>query len=108
VTQLQLFPLVAVAHLVGETLEERFERFHRTNPHVYRALVFEARRARRGGATSGSLRDLFGLLRWQSGFWTKGEPWRLNNSFTAFYARLIEEREADLAGFFETRERRVA
>jgi hypothetical protein len=34
---------------------------------------------------------------------TDGEPWKLNNSFTPWYARLAMT-EPDLDGFFHTRD----
>lgn len=34
---------------------------------------------------------------------TQGDEYRLNNVYTAFYARLLMDNEPELQGFFETR-----
>lgn len=84
----------------------RFAEFHQANPSVYEDLVTLARRAHRAGAERVGMKMLFEVLRWER--FIKGskdvEGFKLNNDFTACYARLIMAREADLAGLFETRE----
>lgn len=84
-------------------LDARFAAFHEANPHVYTLLVRLARRAKRRGLRRCSVKTLFEVARWLLQLRTKGDPFRLNNSFTSRYARLIEQREPDLRGFFETR-----
>jgi hypothetical protein len=55
-----------------------------------------------------SVDALFHILRWEIAIKTRGEEeFRLNNNFTAFYARLISDREPDLKDFFTLRERRA-
>jgi len=85
--------------------EERFAKFHRENPHVYRELVRLARIARGKGLNKYSMKALFEILRWNH-VTTTGEEFKLNNCFTRFYSRLIQEQEPDLRGFFENRERK--
>lgn len=84
------------------TLEERFQAFHELNPHVYRHLrrlaLDLARRDRRMG-----IGGLFEVLRWQYAIVTTGDPFRLNNNYRAFYARLLMDSEPELEGFFDTR-----
>lgn len=89
--------------LYPDTTEERFNAFHAANPHVYEALVAMARKWKRAGHTSCSMKLLFEVLRWKHGIQTDGDEWTLNNNYTAYYARAIMERETDLTGFFETR-----
>jgi hypothetical protein len=48
-----------------------------------------------------TLRDKFACT-------TRGDRWKLNNNYTAHYARLVMNQEPDLAGFFETRQRKEA
>lgn len=84
------------------TAAERFVAFHLRNPHVYRGLHRLAMSWRRAGHRRWSIYSAFEVLRWQSGT-TGGEPWKLNNNFRPYYARLMMECEPGLDGFFETR-----
>ncbi len=89
------------------TIEERFEAFHTANPHVYAALRRLALGYRRAGQEHCGMKMLYEVLRYQSGIHTKGDPYTLNNNFTALYARKMMAEEPELAGFFELRERRA-
>lgn len=96
-------PIVKVAYAADASIFERFTQFHYHNPHVYRMLVKTCRYVRRTGIQRLGIADIFERLRWFYRFETVGEPFRLNNSFRSFYARLIMVSEPDLADFFETR-----
>lgn len=87
------------------TLAERFERFHEQNPEVYAGLVRLARRFHRAtGRRDQSVQRLTEILRWDEQIRTKGvEEFAVNNSFRAFYSRLIQLQEPDLDGTFVTR-----
>ncbi len=87
----------------GGTLDERFAVFHAENPAVYDELVRLARKARAAGHARYSAKALAELVRWHRTVETRGEPFKLNNSYVSRYARLIEATEPDLADFFETR-----
>ena len=85
-----------------QSLASRFDEFHAENPHVYirlRALSYVLRR--RGVARIG-IDVIFGRLRWEAALRTDGDPFKLNNSYRAFYARLLME-EPGLERLFETR-----
>lgn len=103
-------PLVArVAANDGErtrplTLDERFKAFVEQNPHVIDTLTRLAREARARGMTKVGVKMLWEIARWEAITSTTGDEWKLNNSFHSRAARLVMEREPDLAGFFETRE----
>ena len=90
----------------GRTIEQRFVEFHDANPHVYQSLVRRAIRLRRSGVTRWGVKGLFEVLRWEYALQTRGDEYKLNNSFTALYARLLMEQEPALDGFFEVRERK--
>ena len=83
--------------------QERYALFAQKNPHVYRALVASARYLRSRGVKRMGIALLFERLRWQY-LETHGDPYLLNNTYRAFYARDIMAREADLADVFETRD----
>lgn len=104
VTQLplNLDPIKPHKLAAGATTEERFREFHKQNPHVYANLRGLALQAKRAGATKGGVKQLFEILRYSS-LTTTGKEWKLNNIYTSWYARLLMEREPELAGFFEIR-----
>lgn len=99
----QLFPLHKVGNHPGLSNKERWWKFHLINRHVYSAIVAEARKAHENDYKVG-MKAIFEHLRWQWREQTKGDEYKLNNTYTAYYARLVMMREPDLEGFFETRE----
>jgi hypothetical protein len=91
------------------TWEQRFQKFHEANPHVYCGLVNLARELKRKGVPKYGMAALYEVLRYRSittQETTPGSGYKLNNSYRAYYARLIEKNEPDLAGFFKMRETR--
>jgi hypothetical protein len=92
----------------GLTIGEAFTAFHEANGWVYDALVTLARRWTATGRTRIGIKALFEVLRWEWSLATTGDTFRLNNSWTSRYARLIAAQEPDLADVFETRELRAA
>ena len=91
--------------LLGEpnTCEERFLEFHQENPHVYDRLVAMCRRLTAKGHKKIGIAMLFEVMRWDHMLATSDEPYKLNNNYKAYYARMIMASEADLAGVFNTR-----
>lgn len=88
----------------SETIAERFDTFHRENPHVYRELVRLARMLKVRGHQKIGIAMLFEQLRWQYALATSDmSGYKLNNNYRAHYARLIMDRELDLSGIFEVR-----
>lgn len=101
--QLDLIPVQAVVR--RDTMQETFEDFHSANPHVYEYLREYALMVKRTGRRIG-MKALFERLRWDYMVSTTSSTgFKLNNNYTAFYARLLMETEPALRGFFETRER---
>lgn len=89
---------------MNPSISERFEEFHKTNPAVYSTLVYLAKQWNRhtGGRKLG-IKTLFERARWELELETSDPSFKLNNNYTAFYARLIMLNEPDLAGMFELR-----
>ena len=89
-------------------IDEQFILFHEDNPHVYTTLVEEARKLRRMGWKKIGMKFLYERARWILTMKTRipenMEPYKLNNNYTSRYARLIMQQEADLKGYFETRQ----
>lgn len=96
---------VTPLHDESLTTSERFEAFHALNPHVYDALVSLARRfiAATGKRKLGAQR-LVEIARWDMELATKGEEeFEINNTYRAYYARLIMWQEPDLHDVFDLR-----
>ena len=95
----------------GGLLEDKFWEFHLANPEVYRHLVefaFQWRENRGADARLG-IKALFERVRWELHIMPlEGKPPpKLNNNHTAFYARLIMQRNPELADIFKLREQRI-
>lgn len=99
-------PVVPVQYADEETIEQRFQRFHRRNPHVYDLLRKMALALYKNNQRMG-MKGLFEVLRWNYMFTTSDPDFKLNNNYTSLYARLLMEQEPALRGFFETRRRRA-
>lgn len=86
------------------SIAERFESFHRENAHVYRTLVRLAREwVNSTGKNKLGIKSLFEVARWQLAIETSDPEFRLNNNYTAYFARLIMRQEPDLDGLFNLR-----
>jgi hypothetical protein len=88
--------------------ERAFWDFHSQNPHIYEQLEQLALQLRRSGVQRWGMKALWEVLRYELMLRTSASArsFRLNNNHTAFYARLLMDRNPELAGFFETREHR--
>ena len=85
-----------------DRIYRKFLSFHADNPHVYVELTRMARQLASRGIKRYGIKALIEVLRWKS-IKTTGEDYKINNNFTAYYARLIMEEEPDLDGFFKIR-----
>lgn len=94
----------------SDSIEARFWAFHEAHPEVYDALVELCRRWCARGRDRWSVDGAFHVLRWERrivGLPDDHDIYKLNNNLTSRYARLVMEREPDLAGVFEVRELRT-
>lgn len=82
---------------------EGFAAHHAANPQVYAKLREFALEAKRAGRTRMGINMLHERVRWYTTVESKGEPWKLNNNYRPFYARLLMAQEPELVDFFETR-----
>jgi hypothetical protein len=76
-------------------------------PHVYPKLLEIAHHVRNSGKRRFGMMAIFERLRWMSNFETEGDIYKLNNNYRSLYARKIMAENADLADFFQIREREV-
>ncbi len=87
------------------TIDERFAHFHAANPHVLDEMLELARARLDRGETRIGAKALYEELR-QSLRVRKFGEWKLNNDFTATYARKLIEAEPRLEGMIELRRRK--
>jgi hypothetical protein len=80
----------------------RFLKFHRENPHVYPLFVRFTRQAKMFHRGVG-INAVLERARWETYLSTDGDPYKLNNNFAPYYARLIMRLNPDLNGVFTTR-----
>lgn len=85
------------------TMAERAAWFHLHNPHVMRMAVDLARHVKAKGLTRYSMKAIWEVLRFRA-IESHGDKYKLNNSYTAWYARAIMCTYPDLQGFLVTRE----
>ncbi len=83
----------------------RFEKFHAENPHVYARFKEMALKLISQGHRRYSSKTLLCVIRFERDVSTSGgEPWKINDAFTALYARLFALDHPHRADFFEYRE----
>ena len=91
------------------SMADRFAKYDRENPQVYAVLRKLALQARRAGRSRLGMKMLWEVARWQLSLSAADDsPFRLNNNYTAFYARKLMREEPELAGMFELRAQRAA
>ena len=81
----------------------RFEAFHRQNPHVFVELKRLALGLLDAGHAFGGMKQLFEVLRYNHALQTTDPDFKLNNNYTAYYARVLMVAEPRLHGFFRLR-----
>jgi hypothetical protein len=87
-----------------KTLRDKFQDFHEKNPHIYSALERMSLESAANGQRTG-ISKIVEELRWNSNLSTKDDnsPFKINNSYRAFYTRLLIERHPQLITVLETR-----
>lgn len=90
--------------MTDDDTAERFEQFHEDNPVVYVTMCHLAREwmARTGHRRMG-ISQLTERCRWEIAMRTNDPEFKINNTYRAYYARLIMANEPDLADVFELR-----
>lgn len=85
------------------SLVEAFWEFHRDNPGVYALFDKFAREAAAKERKAFGSKMIFERMRWYTLIESQGDAFKLNNNYTAYYARLWMHRNPQHAGFFRTR-----
>lgn len=97
-----------------KSIDQRFAEFHDANPHIANELLRLARARLDRGETRIGLKALWEELRQslitteEGGMGTEGpaNPYKLNNDFTALYARMLVRMDPRLEGVIEMRRRK--
>jgi len=85
----------------------QFEQFHIANPWVYRRLRDLALAIKQTGRDHYGMKALFEVLRFEHALETnKADGLKLNNNYTALYARKLGQEVPELEHFFQYRERK--
>jgi len=92
----------------GITISQAFEAFDRANPQVYEAFKAQLRLAVKAGKKKVSAKTLLGVVRWNVWIQTEGDEFKINDAFTALYARKFVEEFPAYSYIFNLRERRSA
>lgn len=85
------------------TLQERFDLFNAHNPQVLAELERMTAALVDRGRRKVGIAMLFEVMRWNWYMTTDGDDFKLNNSYRAFYARLLMDIHPEWRGVFETR-----
>jgi hypothetical protein len=99
-------PIVQPKRGESTNLEAQFLRFHEINPHVYDTVVKITAALKERGFRRAGMKMIFERMRWLWAVQTQGDDYKLNNNYTAFYARRVMSEHPELEGFFETRVQR--
>lgn len=82
----------------------RFLAFHHNNPRVFDLLLRFAREIQHTNRRRFGMKALFERVRWELALTTTEDTGlKLNNNYTAYYARLLALFDPSLADFFTTR-----
>lgn len=80
-----------------------FKAYLSSNPEVYDRLVTLARSVKNSGMKKCGIAMIYEVVRYEGTVSNNGKgKYKLPNAYRAGYARLIMDRETDLAGFFRT------
>ena len=75
------------ADTTGVTIRDAFNKFHAENPTIYMYFKQYASQMLSSGCKKISSKLIINRIRWEIYIETKGEGYRINDAFTAWYAR---------------------
>ncbi|WP_316201030.1 MULTISPECIES: hypothetical protein [unclassified Bradyrhizobium] len=90
------------------SIEERFWAFHESNPKVYQLFDRFTKQVISRGHTRFSSDAILHRIRWETNVETHGDKFKINDHYSAYYARMWMDLNPDHDGFFATRELREA
>jgi hypothetical protein len=87
----------------NNVVERRFWLFHQQNPKVYELFDRFALEAAKSNRSRFGVAAIFERMRWYTSVETKGEAYKLNDNYTAYYGRLWMRNNPEHEGLFSTR-----
>lgn len=83
-------------------MRETFEQYQERNPRIYKEFVHYAYQLISAGQTKIGAKAIFERIRWESKI-ERNDEFKINNNFTADYARKFEQDFPHYEGIFEKR-----
>ena len=80
-----------------------FENYHRDNPHVWEAFKNFTLEAISAGRRHFGAKMVMERIRWQTMINANSDDYKINNNYSAFYARFFEKQLPKYKGFFHMR-----
>lgn len=80
-----------------------FEEYHKENPEVWKAFLNTTLNTINRGFENYSAKGIFEIIRWHRGGETKSDGFKVNNNYTADYARMFARLFPKHKDFFRTR-----
>lgn len=90
------------------SIEDRFWAFHEANPRVYELFDRFTRQVIQRGHTRFSADAILHRIRWETSVVTRGDQFKINDHYSAYYSRLWMNDNPEHDGIFATRELREA
>lgn len=85
-------------------LKERFDEYHRNNPHIYHQFRYYTLKAIQSGYKHFGSQMIIERIRWQTGVISKQSDFKINNDFAAFYSRMFMLEYPSYSTYFRTRQ----
>lgn len=99
-------------HPIFEEVEprvfEHFCRFHRDNPHIFDLFMRYAHEVRKAGRTHYSAKCITERIRWHYATTTTGDEFKISNSVTSCYPRLLIIMDPSFESFFTRHQAKAA
>lgn len=89
----------------ADQIFERFKKFHAANPQIWTSFEKFTLQLISAGREHYGADAICQRIRWHLDTETRGEPLKLNDHYSAYYARMFEAKHPNWAGFFRSRKR---
>jgi hypothetical protein len=100
--------IVEVAQEIETLVSKEFLTWLPNNLHIWEAFCEQAFKVRERGFSHYSSRTIIHFLRHHSAINEVGGPWKINNNYSPYLARLFDHRFPGSAGLWEYRETKRA
>ena len=97
-------PVLVVPESMNTPIKQKFDAFHAENPDVWRRFEFHALALARKGVKHYGAKTVYEYLRYTYDLATRSDDGlKLNNNYTAYYARLFKQEHPECADLFSYR-----